>query len=215
MKILGVVGVVLISFFARTQNSFDFSKPMPPGSKQVTSVSKAFHGSYSSGQIDIDYAFDETGIYSVSTVFQSISRETIRESTKYTVRNGYIFGIAEADSLPCELQGEYYHFAVQFKEQLVGSRSKNILTKIDDRTYIINFEERGTYTPSRFTFNGKQLTIEHFTYSEATTAFDEIQLKKEHPTKELNYVTLSPSLEEWESLPMAELFENKLLFERR
>jgi len=214
MKFVLYTYLLCFAFYLQAQQAFDFLKPLPPGSDQVTGVSWTYHGTYSSGQVDIDYQFDDAGITAISTVFQSISRETIRESTQYSVRNGFLFGVAETDSLPCELQGEYYHFAIQFKEPIIGKGSKNILTKVNDQTYIINFEENGRFTPSRLTFKGKQLTVEHFTYAESSSAFDAIQLKEAHPTNALNYITLDPTSGEWQALPMAELFERQLIFQR-
>lgn len=213
MKIIGLVGFLFLTFFAKAQVSYDFAAPLPPEAKQVVSIAKPYLGTYSSDNVDIDYEFTTEGIFAVSTIYSSISRETIRESSKYRVIDDYIYGVAE-DSLPCVLQGEYYYFGIRHKEQIIGGTSTNVLTKVSETTYILNFEENGHFTPSLLEFKGKTLHIRHFTYEESTTLFDAISLKTETPFNELVYVTLQPTITEWNSLSRDEFLGDKLVFTR-
>jgi len=214
MKIIGLCVAVLITFFAKSQLSYDFANPLPPEGKNITLVSKPQFGIYSSGQVDIDYEFNAQGVFAISIIFNSISRKTIRESSQFSLKDGFLFGVTGSDSIPCELQGEYYHFGIKFKEQIIGGTSKNILTRIDPSTYIINFEDKEHYTPSLLVFKGKKLSVQHFTYEDSTTFFDTISLRTEIPSTQLTYITLDPTLEEWNSLSFTEILGTKIEFER-
>ena len=214
MKIIGLVASTLITFYGMSQLSYDFAEPLPPEGKTVSTVSKPYYGNYSSDKVDIDYEFTSEGIFAVSIIYNSISRETIRESSQYQVRDGYIFGVTPEDSLPCVLQGEYYHFGIRFKEQIIGGDSKNALTKVSETTYILNFEDNGHYTPSLLEFKGKELNLRHFTYEDSTELFNGISLKTEKPFNELIYVTLEPTLTEWKAIPQDQILGNKITFTR-
>lgn len=209
-----VVLFVVISLNGFSQVSYDFTNPLPPEGKILKTVSKSQFGIYSSNNVDIDYEFNKEGIYALSIIYNSISRETIRESSKYHVKDGYLFGVTLDDSIPCELQGEYYHFGVKFKEQIIGEQSKNILIKIKESTYALNFEENGHYTPSLIQFKGKELSIQHFTYEDSTSVFNEIALKTEVPSSQMTYITLEPTLTEWNAISRDEILGNKIVFTR-
>jgi hypothetical protein len=214
MKIIGLVASILITFQGICQLSYDFAEPLPPEGKTVNAVSKPYFGNYSSDKVDIDYEFNAEGIFAVSIIYNSISRETIRESSQYRVKDGYLFGVTPEDSVPCFLQGEYYHFGLRFKEQIIGGNSKNVLTKLNETTYILNFEDNGHYTPSIVEFKGKHLTMRHFTYEDSTELFNGISLKTETPYNELIYVTLDPTLTEWKAIPQDEILGDRITFTR-
>ena len=214
MKIIGVLVALSISFFGKSQLSYDFAEPLPPEGKKVTTVSKPYFGNYSSDKVDIDYEFTVDGIYAISIIYNSISRETIRESSQYRVKDGFLFGVTETDSIPCVLQGDYYHFGVKFREQIAGENTRNVLSKLNENSYILNFEDNGHYTPSLFEFKGKELSIRHFTYEDSTELFNGISLKSEKPFNELTYVTLEPTLVEWNAIPSDSILGNKTVFTR-
>jgi hypothetical protein len=196
------------------QVSYDFAVPLPPSGQEVQSIALPYFGIYSSDQADMDYEFNAQGIFAVSLIFSSISRETIRESSTYRVSNGWLHGMKANDSIPCELQGEYYHFAIKQKEQLIGNEeSANVLMKISDRTYILNFAENGTFTPSIFEFKGSELHVRHFTYEDETT-FPMIAEQLDHSGTEMRSVTLRPTKEEWDKLPVESITGQRIIFNR-
>ena len=116
MKLLTLTVSILSACYVFTQDSFDFSEPLPVGEKTIIAVSNSFLGKYEASNGESFYEFTPEGVWIISTIYSSISRETIRESTKYTVRNGYIFGVVIGDSLPCELEGESYYFGMRNRE---------------------------------------------------------------------------------------------------
>jgi hypothetical protein len=191
------------TFHVSAQRSYDFAIPLPPSGTSVNNVSERYYGTYScAGPTDVDYEFTAKGMFAVSWNFNSISRETIRESSKYRVSNGWLHGVVENDSVPCELEGEYYHFAVKTREELTGEDAAHVLSRISDRTYILNFEEGGHFTPSIFEFKGNELHVRHFSYEEGTTLFDVISEQLERSEGNLTLITLRPTKEEWEKLPI-------------
>jgi hypothetical protein len=199
-----------ISIFSFSQESFDFSEPFPLDEKEIKTVEEKSFGSYSSSDNEITYEFNQEGVWIVSTLYSSISRETIRESSKYTIRDGYIFGIALNDSLPCVLEGERYHFGMRNKDQIIGGKSKHILKKINATTYIINFNENGNYTPSLFTFSGNNLSVQHFDYELGTTLFSQIKKTSTKKVDGMNFITLSPSVKEWNEIDKNVIYSAKL-----
>lgn len=214
MKYLFLIALLFSFQTAFSQQSYDFAKPVPPNGKEITTISKSYFGNYSSKQVDVDYEFNKEGVWAIALIYSSISRETIRESSKYSVKDGFLFGVHETDSIPCELQGEFYHFAVKYKEQIIGGATKNILVKVSESSYILNFENEGHYTPSLFEFKGKSLNVQHFTYEEGSTLFDGITNRIETSTPQMNYILLEPTTTEWNAIPQKDILGEKITFGR-
>ena len=197
------------------QISYDFSEPLPIDEKSITSVSSYDFGTYISENNETKYVFDSKGIWIETTIFSSISKETIRESSKYVVRNGFIFGVISNDSLPCVLENDRYHFGLKNKEQVIGENSLNVLKKLNSSSYLLNFKENGGFTPSIFIFTGKILTIQHFDYETGTSQFSAIVNQSSKKIEGMNYITLSPSNEEWKELDKNILFGSKYTYLRK
>lgn len=212
MKLITITALLFISFFGVSQVSYDFSEALPPKGNTVSTVSNSLFGQYQSDNKETFYEFKEDGVWIISTLISSISRETIRESSKYTVKNGYIFGVVENDSLPCELEGERYYFGMRNKEQIIGGNSKNILKKIDQSTYVINFYENGGYTPSLFTFTSKSLSVQHFDYETGTTLFESIEKKSNKMVEKMNYITLTPTENEFSKIGFSSILGGKTIY---
>ena len=202
-------------FDLHAQSSYDFAIPLPPSGEEVKSVDFNYYGRYSCEETDMDYEFNEKGVVALSLIFSSISREKIRESSTYRVSNGWLHGVRANDSIPCELQGEFYHFALLQREKLIGDgESKNVLMKISNQTYMLNFEENGHYTPSIFEFRGSELHVRHFSYEEDTPCFSVVSEQLEHHGIEPPSVTLRPTAEEWQKIPIDAITGKRLIFNR-
>ena len=211
MKIVGLIASLLVGFISNAQNSYYFSDPLSTSETIATQINVKYFGSYSSLQQPSHYEISEKGIYLIVTNINSISRETVRESSQYTVRNGFILGVLKNDSVPCILQGEQYVFGVQNKELIIGVGSQNILTKIDDYgNYIINTYENGSYIPMKISFKNGKLAIAYFDYDTDTKSFKFINEQTSAPLENLNIVILSPTEKE-----TRRLFKNKLFGDSR
>jgi hypothetical protein len=213
MKIFFLTTFILVSFISQGQLSYDFSTVVPPSGEVATKVEQNHYGKYKADSINTWYEFGGTGIWVVSTIYSSVSRQTIRESSTYEIRNGFIFGVT-TDSLPCILEGEFYFFALRHNEQLIGGDSKNTLVRVSKNTYIINFFENSGYTPSKLIFSGKKLSIQHFDYETGTTIFGKIDLTEEKVQDGMTFIQLAPTKKEWNALEKKGLFGDELIYKR-
>lgn len=202
MKIVGLLGAVFCVFLVNAQNSYYFAEPLPSVNMKVERVSEKYFGTYVSGDGNLEYQFDANGLTLISVSVASMSRETIRESSKYSVRNGYIFGVEAGDSLPCVLEGELYWFGVRNRDAFVGALCPNILTKTSDAsTYVLNVFNNGRYVPQLLHFRGNKLTVSHFDYEgESMDEFGYIAQQEASNVGELNEVILAPVLTDFERI---------------
>ena len=200
MKIIGLVASLFLAFSSIGQKSYYFSEPTSSMGEKVTSIDSKYFGKYSAKSEARSYVFSEEGITIISTSVSSISREMIRETSKYEVRNNYLFGVLEGDSIPCFLEGEYYIFGVRNRDILIGIGSNTLLTKISTNRYVIHHFENGLYTPEIVRFEGKKLIFEEFNYDLETTAFDHVAEQKSIPAEHFEIVVLTPTKEEFDHL---------------
>lgn len=215
MKVLtSIISVVFLTLSCVAQTSYDFSNTLPPNTPEISTVQKAFFGVYSSDSADIDYEFSAKGVFAISTIYNRISRETVRESSKYRVENGYLFGVQKDDSIPCILEGDSYVFGVKYKEQIIGGTAQHKLVQLATNSFIINFKENETYTPSLFEFKGKTLSVRHFTYESEATVFDGIASRKTAASSQMNTISLNPTLEEWNKIPLTSIMTSPTVFKR-
>lgn len=202
MKIFGLIASLLFTFFSIGQKSYYFSEPYPNNEKSQNIVDKKWHGKYTVGRGNHSYEVNEEGIFMVSTTISSISREEIRESSKYDIRDNYIFGVVENDSLPCILENDRYFFGIRNKDVIIGVGSKNIL-KPSGRVaneFILNTYENGYYMPSIIRFESKKLAVSQLDYDYETTVFDFILDKKSIQDQNIELVILKPTSEEFDQL---------------
>ena len=178
-------------------------------------VDEKFFGEYHSSTVARTYNIDASGISIISTSISSIGRESIRELAKYDVRNGYIFGVVEDDSLPCVLKEDRYYFGINNTEELISVNSKNVLTRINASSYIINYYTDGLYTPVLLKFEGKTLLIEQFDYDLETTLFDYISDSKSVSGKHHEMIILSPTKEEYAELMQKNVFDLRGTFKKK
>lgn len=204
----GVVGFSLSTHGQTT--SFAFQKAMPPGVQEVTSVDTTLFGTYTNAS-GFTYVFNEEGIFSQSTLLLYISEKMVRDSSKYEVRDNYLFGVVEDDSVICELKDGVYYYGLKELIPIHGKDKKTVLTKEKD-TYYLNYKEGNMYIPTRFTFEENKLSVCQFDYENETTAFEAI--KKSTPVKEGNitHYLLSPTRTEWNGLDTKAIFSETEVF---
>ena len=202
MKIFGLIASLFFTFFSIGQKSYYFSHACPLNQKSVTKVDSKWYGKFAVGKGDHVYEVNSDGVSMVSTTISSISREEIRESSKYDVRDNYLFGVLENDSVPCVLENDRYFFGIRNKETIVGAGSKNILTPSGrvPNEYILNVFENGYYIPSILLFESKRISVQQLDYDFETTVFDFIVNKKSLKGTALEIVVLSPDGNEFSSL---------------
>ncbi len=207
MKIIALFTCVLTGFFSIGQKSYYFSEPLPLGGQSVQQVDSRYFGRYYLPGGGRSYEVSADGIAVVSTIITSIDRKTIRESSKYDVRNDYIFGVVKNDSVPCVLQDDRYYFGVRNRELLAGLGAPHTLKPLGNGEYLLNFAENDVYTPAILKFSADRLEIGEFSYDLETSIFDTVQNKRTVPDKVYDLVILSPSQEEFETLRKAGIFD--------
>jgi hypothetical protein len=208
MKLIGIIITVFITFFGIGQVSYDFSTSLPPVENEINTVDRIHFGTYTAEEANSAYEFNELGVWIISTVFNSVSKEQVRESSKYTVRNGFIFGVSE-DSIPCVLENDRYHFGIKNKDQIIGSNSKNVLKKANNNQYLLNFEENGKFVPTLITFKGNNVDVQQFDYESGTTIFDDFKLFNSTKKQEMNFITITPTSKEWKKFNFKKLIFGK------
>lgn len=209
--------LIFASFFSLTtmiygQESYEFKNPVPPNGEQVESFPQKYYGNYENKETGTEFIVNSSGIMMVSIIHSYITQEQIRESSKYTLRGGYLFGIVENDSLLYVQEDDKYYFGIKNIERLNDSKNGAIIKKINENTFIVNFKENNGYSPSLLTFTGKTLILRHFDYPSETKIFDVISNKTNSPEGKLNSISLEPSQKEWEKLDQKIIFGKENVF---
>ncbi|OFZ66835.1 MAG: hypothetical protein A3D92_02580 [Bacteroidetes bacterium RIFCSPHIGHO2_02_FULL_44_7] len=214
MKIFALSLCFFCNFISIGQKSYYFSDPLPSRPNGVQQIDERCYGRYVSSNNDLVYEVGTEGIRIVSTNISFIDRATIRESSKYDVRNNFIFGVVDGDSLPCVLKDDRYYFGVRNRDMLIGAGMPNILVKISSSEYVVNYFENELYTPAIFKFTSGQLEVRSFDYDIDTEIFDGVNLKRTIPREDPNVVVLSPSEEEFEALREAGILEISTIYKK-
>lgn len=213
MKIVASIVAFIVVFSSNAQYSYYFAEPLPSAVSEVEMVKEKYFGSYATKDGTITYDFDNQGITLISTTISAISKEIVRESSQYSVRNGYIFGIEKNDSVPCVLEDGFYYFAVRNRDRFAGGTSKNILTSTSTPgEYVLNIYDNGKYIPQLLRFNGKKLEIAHFDYEgEESGEFGFITEQEELTLDGLKLVILKPEAGDFDRIASQGLLEGMAL----
>lgn len=213
MKKVRLISLLFSQFFVFStlfaQKTVQFADPQPSGGTLVNAVDKSFYGIYKSSDLSTTYHVDEKGIYIVSLVIASVTREQVRENSKLQIRGSYLFGIKENDSVPVVLEGENYYYGITQKLVIAGEGSMNMLTKLNSNTYVINFHEGDYFEPSLVTFTKDKMTIVHgnMDYQDVFKPILEIKTITRYGSA---VAILAPSAAQWDGLLKA-IFDGKKL----
>lgn len=214
MKIVSIITYIFLAEIAFSQNSYYFSNPLPTEEKKVQTVDEKWFGQYKDETTALIYDFSADGVTVISTQVSSISKKLVRESSDYSVKDDFIFGVVENDSLPCILEDGYYYFGIRNRDALIFNNSTTQLTRINDREYVLNYNENGKYSPVKLTFSAKEMTVSEFDYDPATRNFEFIEKQSESIHQQQTIIVLSPSLPEFNQLNSAAYFIERSSFLR-
>ncbi|HNR85425.1 MAG TPA: hypothetical protein PKN22_05070 [Taishania sp.] len=206
----------LFVFFPATlaQKSFEFANILPVEAQPITSVAPQFFGNYESDKgKEFTYEFNDKGIFLKTINIQAISQKTIRETGKYKVQNGYLFGVNE-DSIPCFFEDSNYYFGVRNSIQLVGADIANQLCLNSPTSYILNSKSEHGFVPMLLEFKNNQLIISSFDYDAEGTIFKKIKDQQQLVLENnpLSIYLLQPTLKEWQKTAKKEIFRNPRVF---
>lgn len=214
MKIFHIFVTLFIFSNTFGQNSYYFSVPLPTDGEKVNTVDPNYFGEYTNNSSLIIYNIDALGIHLISTQISSISKELVRESSTYSVRNGYIFGVIENDSLPCVFENGRYYFGLHNKKTLCGEDNKNQLRRISSTQYLLNFFESGSYTPMLLLFSGKTMSVHELDYDPSKEEFNYISEQKSTSIDGQSIILLKPTAEECKKI-IDDAFRKSIQFSRK
>jgi len=145
-----------------------------------------------------DLVIDENGVYISKNKLLSISREEVRENSKYIVKNGYLHGILANDSLPTFLQEESYYFLMPTKAFLYDKNSSQTLYQVGISSYIIfTKEDNGYYSILNITITNGIITL-----AELDLSYNACNLIPHSIVSENDIKTfiLNPSKQDWNNI---------------
>lgn len=148
---------------------------------------------------------DASGIYLKKNKLLNISREEVRENSKYNVRDNYIHGVIENDSLPVALDGEDYYFLVPAKTYLIQNPggADRMMQISKSRYAIFTYEDNGYYSCIIADFVGGGIELRDVVMSTTgEQSVEQIEKKdiKEAEENGIKTYILSPTKSEWSSI---------------
>ncbi|MBI3134143.1 MAG: hypothetical protein HYZ14_05645 [Bacteroidetes bacterium] len=179
--------------------------------KQSATVSSSYYKTYQPEETEKNQLrnaageylhVDATGIYFEKNKLLFITREQVREEGKYEVRNGYLFGVSEADSIPTALEGENYYFLVPSKTYLYNMKTgpSTLFEGLNAGEYlVVTPEPDGYYSVIYIRFSGSRAEIKELVFSDTTCSTDVIE-EQEIIDGSFDTYILTPTLQEWKTL---------------
>lgn len=210
MKLLLVFLVFTRIFFA--QDSYEFKEAMPPNAESILIFNYTCFGIYESEETGTQIIVDANGISMLTVIHSYITRDQVRESSKYQIRNGYLFGVIEGDSVPYIEDEKRFYFGIRTKTILGDEKNKVIFKKINESSYIMNFPESKGYSPSLISFEKNSLSIRHFDYPSDGLIFKYIKNSENYTFGGMNHVSLDPSEKEFEKLNQKVIFGKEIVY---
>ena len=209
MKKIALLVFLILPILGSTQISYEFAKPLPPGSASLKAPNPQHFGNYKSNFNDITFVLNAEGVFTVSTMVGSISKDSVNDGGKYIVRNNHIFGVHKTDSIRVALQGSRYYFNIEHKEEVIGPHSKNVLSPVSSQSYLLNFYEDGGYVPCLFSIVDGVLAIQYFDYDSNTQVFSEVPKTVKKEEQFLTVFSLNPAKEDFADLNFTAMFNTE------
>lgn len=215
MKTISAILILWVNFSIFAQQSYEFKAALPPNADVLKTVAESHFGSYVNAETGTVFEFSEEGVAMIAIINSYITKEQVRETSRFQVRNNYLFGVVEGDSLPCIFEDDKYFFGMKQKTMLNDAAHKGVLKKMSAATYVINFYEGSGFTPSLITFAGNSIRLSHFDYVSETDIFDAIVSKE--MIKASGYTTqlLQPTQKEWETISKLQMFGKETVFTKQ
>ncbi len=151
--------------------SLYFESDQADGMEQIRTVPDQFFGEFKLVETEQNslrvaagdiLKVDESGVYIEKNRILNISREEIRENSQYLVRDGYLHGVLEDDSVQVALDGELYYFLIPVKTFLFEAMNDQNTISSTGRSgqfLVLSEAENEFYTSMiiEFTADGVQL----------------------------------------------------------
>jgi hypothetical protein len=147
---------------------------------------------------------DGSGIYLEKNKLFTMPKSEVRENSKYNVRDGWMHGVVENDSVPCHLEEGIYYFLIPYKNYLFEKGSApHKLVMVNRSTYaLFSYEDAGAYsvTVVQFTATGLDMREVEMTMT-GNQSVDLVENKEEMDDNGdgLKTYILNPTKQEWNS----------------
>ncbi len=145
---------------------------------------------------------DNSGVYLEKNKLLSISRTEVRENSKYIVKDGYLFGIIENDSLPVALENDAYYFLIPAKTYLYATDDKksSLHNGLQKGEYIVLTKEENSYYSALYIeFSGSTIALKELELNAEDFDLRKTKSIKEIKAETLTY-TIDPDKNEWPSI---------------
>ncbi|WP_027418888.1 hypothetical protein [Crocinitomix catalasitica] len=149
-----------------------------------------------------ELGIDERGLYLEKNRLLNISREEIRENSKYSIRNGYLLGVLPSDSVQVALDGEFYYFLMPVKTYLYDATipDNKLYEGLNPGEYLIlSKEDNGYYSANSIKISAGSLEIKELDLDNDAINLRKINNKKTKIDKIPTYI-LSPKTDEWKEI---------------
>lgn len=208
-----LIFIVLPLFGAEGEENYSvyFDLNSNPGTKQLMSIPDRYHNTYSisvQSENDLreaagdDLIVDASGVYVEKNKLLSISREEIRENSQYTLKDGYLHGVIENDSVPVALEGESYYFLIPKKTYLYNSQSNDVVLYqgLSSRDFLImSREDNGYFSCLYITFTEGKVQLKELDFDQTEFDYRKVSGKKVVENNLPTYI-LNPKKKEWEEI---------------
>ncbi len=199
----------ILPILGLSQISYEFVKPLPPGGTSLKAPHPQHYGNYKSNTSEITFVLNAQGVFTLTTIVGSISKDSVNHGGNYSVRNNYIFGVHKTDSIRVALEGSRYYFNIEHKEEVIGPNSKNVLSPVSGQSYLLNFYEDVGYVPCLFSIVDSVLAIQYFDYDSNTDMFSEVPKTIKRQGKFLTIFSLNPAKEDFADLNFTAMFNTE------
>ncbi|MCB0476525.1 MAG: hypothetical protein KDC84_00075 [Crocinitomicaceae bacterium] len=170
VKIL-IIGIILqssVHSIAQKDTTVLFLHSQPVSKKEISKITKEWFGKYRDTANLAWLEINMRGIFKITAVMMQMKKPDLEKNPKYSVRNNFIFGVKENDSLPVVLEEDVYHFAYPYKNEVFSFNGDFSLKKMDSHTFLLSSKDQtdSTFQISQFYFNEK--TIEYYSFDPYT-----------------------------------------------
>lgn len=142
---------------------------------------------------------DYTGMYIAKNKVLSISKTEIRENSQYTVKDGYLFGVLENDSLMVALEGETYYFLMPSSTYLFQTNQPDnrLFKGLSPNSYFIfSKESNGYFSVIEAKFSAGMISLSELDFDQRQFDFRTVRNSTSGSSDDLIYY-LNPTKEEW------------------
>lgn len=148
---------------------------------------------------------DQSGVYLQKNKLLNISREEVRENSKYWVKDNYLFGVVEKDSVPVALEGEQYYFLMPAKTYLFksGGGADRMMQVSKTRYALFSFEDVGHYSVIVVEFGSGTLELKEINFAaDGPTSINLVEKKEvdESLSNDFKTYILTPNKTAWKTI---------------